>query len=56
MFRLMSAITSRNAAETDVPMKLPTALVASNQPRIPPAARAMPIDARTTTVEWPSEK
>ena len=56
MFRLISAITSRNAAETAVPMKLASGFALSIHARMPPAAAAMPTDASTTTVEWPSEK
>ena len=55
MARLMAAITSRNSADTDVPMRPPISLSRLSPPRLTtPSASSMV--ATTTTVEWPSAK
>src|SRR6185437_8341373 len=56
MNRFITAIASRNNADTSVPMKLPVACSVDIRDSSAIAVTAMATDASTTTVEWPSEK
>ncbi len=53
---LMSAISSRNAADTPVPITPPNSLKPSNLASSAPTDSATSSDAATTTVEWPNAK
>ena len=52
----MVAISNRKAAETEVPITPPMLANPSSRSRNAAAVTATPIEASTTTVEWPSEK
>ena len=52
----MIAMANRNNAETAVPMTPPISRIVANCWLNAMAVAPMAIDARTTTVEWPSEK
>ena len=53
---LMAAMSSRKAAEIEVPMTPPTLCIAGNAPLIADDAIAIAIDSATTTLECPNEK
>ena len=56
MNRFITAIASRNSADTAVPMSPPTSCHDARFALSAVAVAAIAIDASTTTVEWPSEK